>query len=143
MVSNPVPDARRAGPGIAWKERRTAPRHAAVWVRIGGTWRRGRIIEWVRQLDRDGWDCVIMADEPVSGPPWQGRYAFDPQSIRPRDTDQPPGLSHSYAPVGRRRTAHKYSNATGTGGLRQAATGQRPALLTANDLAAESLHREA
>src|SRR5215831_20534671 len=31
MVSNPVPDARRAGPGIAWKERRTAPRHAAVW----------------------------------------------------------------------------------------------------------------
>jgi hypothetical protein len=90
MVSNPVPDARRAGPGIAWKERRTAPRHAAVWVRVGGRWRRGQIIEWVRQIDRDGWDCVIMADEPVSGPPWQGRYAFDPQSIRARDTDQPP-----------------------------------------------------
>jgi hypothetical protein len=33
---------------------------------------------------------VIMADEPVSGPPWQGRYAFDPPSIRARDTDQPP-----------------------------------------------------
>jgi hypothetical protein len=82
-VSNPVPDTRRAGPGIAWKERRTAPRHAAVWVRIGGKWRRGRIIEWVRQLDRDGWACVIMADEPVSGPPWQGRYAFNPRSIRP------------------------------------------------------------
>jgi hypothetical protein len=75
MVSNPVPDARRAGPGIAWKERRTAPRQAAVWVRVGGRWRRGRIIEWVRQIDRDGWDCVIMADEPVNGPPWQGRYA--------------------------------------------------------------------
>jgi hypothetical protein len=56
----------------------------------GGTWRRGRIIEWVRQIDREGWDCVIMADEPVSGPPWQGRYVFDPQSIRARDTDQPP-----------------------------------------------------
>jgi hypothetical protein len=91
MVSNPVPDARRVGPGIAWKERRTAPRHAAVWVRVGGQWRRGRIIEWVRQIDRDGWDCVIMADEPVTGPPWQGRYAFDPRSIRARDTDQPPG----------------------------------------------------
>ena len=89
-VSNPVPDARRAGPGIAWKERRTAPRHAAVWVRIGGKWQQGRIIEWVREIDRDGWDCVIMADEPVSGPPWQGRYAFDPRSIRPRDTEQPP-----------------------------------------------------
>src|SRR5690242_1139606 len=90
MVSKPVPDARRAGPGIAWKERRTTPRHAAVRVRARGQWRRGRIIEWVRQIDRDGWDCVIMADEPVSGPPWQGRYAFDPRSIRARDTDQPP-----------------------------------------------------
>jgi len=90
MVSNPVPNARRVGPGIAWKEHRTATRHAAVWVRVGGQWRRGRIIGWVRQLDRDGWDCVIMADdEPVNGPPWQGRYAFDPRSIRPRDTDQP------------------------------------------------------
>ena len=29
-----------------------------------------------------------MADEPVSGPPWQGRYTFDPRSIRARDTDQ-------------------------------------------------------
>ena len=78
MVSNPVPNARRVGPGIAWKEHRTATRHAAVWVRVGGQWRRGRIIGWVRQLDRDGWDCVIMADdEPVNGPPWQGRYAFE------------------------------------------------------------------
>jgi hypothetical protein len=68
MASNPVPDARRAGPGIAWKERRTGPRPAAVWVRAGGQWRRGRIIEWVRQIDRDGWDCVIMADEPVKQP---------------------------------------------------------------------------
>lgn len=33
MVSNPVPDAPRASPGIAWKERRTAPRHAAVSAR--------------------------------------------------------------------------------------------------------------
>ena len=90
MVSNPVPDARRGGPGISWKERRTAPRHAAVWVRVGGQWRRGRIIEWVRQVDRDGWVCVILADELVSGPPWQGRYAFDPRSIRARYTDQPP-----------------------------------------------------
>ena len=31
-----IPDARRAGPGIGWRERRTSPRHAAVWVRIGG-----------------------------------------------------------------------------------------------------------
>jgi hypothetical protein len=31
-----------------------------------------------------------MADEPASEQPWQRRYAFDPQSIRLRDTDQPP-----------------------------------------------------
>ena len=83
MVSDPVPDARRASPGIAWKERRTAPRHAAVWVRVGGSWQRGRILEWVRQLDRDDRDCVIMADEPVSGPPWQGCSAFDPGPSAP------------------------------------------------------------
>ena len=33
---------------------------------------------------------VIMADEPVSGPLWQRRYALDPRSVRARDTDQPP-----------------------------------------------------
>jgi hypothetical protein len=76
-MSDPAPDVRRVGPGIAWKEHRTTPRHAAVWVRVGGRRRRGRVIERVRLLDRNGWDCVIMADEPVSGPPWQGRYAFD------------------------------------------------------------------
>lgn len=86
------PDARHAGPGIGWKERRYGPRHAQVWVRIGGEWRKGRIIEWVRQIDRDGWDVVILADEPTltPGPPWQGRYVFDPRSIRRRYTDQSP-----------------------------------------------------
>jgi hypothetical protein len=59
----------------------------------------GRIIEWVRQIGRDGWACVIIADEPVNGPPWQGRHAFDPKSIHARDTDQLPAdlaqpLSH-------------------------------------------------
>ena len=89
MVSNPVPDARRAGPSIAWKERRTPPpRHGVGTCRWSVA--AGRIIEWVRQIGRNGWNCVIMADEPVSGPPWEGRYALDPRSIRARDTDQPP-----------------------------------------------------
>jgi hypothetical protein len=89
----PDGDTRRIDPGITRKEHRVAPRHAAVWVRIGGEWRRGRIIEWVRQIDRDGWDCVIIADESVTGPPRQGRYPFDPKIIRARDTDQPPAAS--------------------------------------------------
>jgi hypothetical protein len=86
-----VPDARRAGPGVAWRERRTGPRHAAVWVRIGGQWRKGRIIEWVTEQGAPGWDCVILADEPAGGVPWQGRYVYDPATIRRRDGDTPPG----------------------------------------------------
>ena len=76
-----------ASPGKSAASPPATPRCGCVSVVSGG---RGRIIEWVRQIDRDGWDCVIMAAEPVSGPPWQGRYAFDPRSIRARDTDQPP-----------------------------------------------------
>ena len=67
MVDNPVPDARRAGPGIGWKERAmrlATPRCGSVPVVSGGG---AGFIEWVRQIDRDGWDCVILADEPVSG----------------------------------------------------------------------------
>jgi len=51
MVSNPVLDARR--PWHRLEKAPTAPRHATVWVRVGGQWRQGRIIEWVRQIDRD------------------------------------------------------------------------------------------
>jgi hypothetical protein len=39
------------------------------------------------------------------------------------------------------RTAQKHSNANGRERLRQAATGQRAAPTTANDLGAESSHR--
>jgi hypothetical protein len=85
-----IPDARRATHGISWKEKRIGPRHAAVWVRVGGDWCRGRIIEWICELGRDGWECVIMADEPADRPSWQGRYVFDPASIRPRHGDTPP-----------------------------------------------------
>ena len=86
-----TPDARRAGPGVGWRERRTGPRHAAVWVRTGGQWRKGRIIEWVTEPGAPGWDCVILADEPPGSVPWQGRYVYDPAAIRRRDGDTPPG----------------------------------------------------
>jgi hypothetical protein len=85
-----VPDAQRSGSTTSWKEKRTAPRHAAVWVRVQGTWRKGRVIEWVHELDDSSWwDCVIVADEP-SPTPWQGRFRFDPRSIRPRYHDGRP-----------------------------------------------------
>jgi hypothetical protein len=67
---------------VDWRERRVGPRHAAVWVRIAGRWRKGRIIEWVIELgSRPGWEVVIMADEPSDGVPWQGRYGYHPMAI--------------------------------------------------------------
>jgi hypothetical protein len=85
-----IPDARRAGPGISWREKRAGPRHAAVWVRVGGRWRKGHIVEWVRDLEREGWEAVIVAEDPMDGSPWQGRYVYDRQAIRPRYNDSRP-----------------------------------------------------
>jgi hypothetical protein len=86
-----MPDAQPAGPGVSWRERQVPPRHAAVWVRIAGTWRRGLITAWVTDPGKPGWECAISADEPSCGPPWQGRYVYDPAAIRPRHGDDPPG----------------------------------------------------
>ncbi len=44
----------------------------------------GRIPEWVTTPGSGTWDCVIMADEPPGGVPWQGRYVYGPLTIRPR-----------------------------------------------------------
>jgi hypothetical protein len=57
---------------------------------VDGTWRKGRIIEWVRALDQAGWELVIAADGPQGGVPWQGRYVYDPRAIRPRRSDTAP-----------------------------------------------------
>ena len=73
------------------KSAATVPATLLSGCALYGEWREGRIIEWVWQINRDGWEVVILTDGPPSGPPWQGRYLFDPQSIRPRHTDQPPG----------------------------------------------------
>jgi hypothetical protein len=85
-----IPDARRASPGTGWKEKRSGPRHAAVWVRAGGRWRKGRIIEWVCELDRPGWEVVIASDEPGGERALAGRYVYDSQAIRPRYNGGPP-----------------------------------------------------
>ena len=66
------------------------PRHAEVWVRIAGTWRRGLILTWI-ETEAGAWEVVIAADEPGGQPPWQGRYIYDPAAIRPRHGDGPPG----------------------------------------------------
>ena len=76
-------DALPATPGPSWRERRVSPRHAPVWVRVHGAWRKGTITEWV--TDRGGSpgrECAIAADGPQDLP-WQGRYVYDPLAIRP------------------------------------------------------------
>lgn len=86
-----VDDARVAPPGPDWATRRIPPGHAPVWVRIAGEWRKGRIVEWVRYIGREHeWEAVIAAVGPQDLP-WQGRYRFDGESIRPRHDDIAPG----------------------------------------------------
>ena len=80
-----------ARPPVRWREQRIPPRHAPVWVRIAGTWRKGRIAAWVTTPGCRAWDCVITADEPPGGLPWQGRYVYDPLTIRPRHGEVLPG----------------------------------------------------
>jgi hypothetical protein len=41
----------------------------------------GRIIEWITELGGIGGDCLITADEPPGGAPWEGRYIYDPAAI--------------------------------------------------------------
>ena len=74
----------------SWRERHIPPRHAAVWVRIAGEWRPGRIVAWITEgaAPRD-WQCQVEAD-PDDGRPWPGRYVYDPAAIRPRYGTQPP-----------------------------------------------------
>ena len=85
------PTRSQAGPGGSWQERRIPPRHAPVWVRIGGSWRKGTVAAWVRSPGSGTWECVITADEPPGSPPWAGRYVYDPAAIRPRHGEVPPG----------------------------------------------------
>jgi len=87
-----MPDAQPAGPGVSWRERHVPPRHAQVWVRIAGTWRPGLISYWVADPGKRGWECAIEADEPPGGRPWQGRYVYDPLTIRPRPRGVAPGI---------------------------------------------------
>jgi hypothetical protein len=85
-----MPDAQPAKPPVSWREHHVPPRHAAVWVRIGGTWRPGLIATWIVTA-AGAWECVITAEEPGGSPPWQGRYVYDPAAIVPRYGSDPPG----------------------------------------------------
>jgi hypothetical protein len=83
-------DARPAAPGPDWQTRRTPPRHAPVWVRIAGVWRKGNITAWIRyDGGSQGWEVAIDAEGPQEMP-WQGRYVYDELAIRPRHVDTPP-----------------------------------------------------
>jgi hypothetical protein len=85
-----TPDAQPVDSGIDWREQRVLPRHAAVWVRHRGRWRKGKISVWAREPGSPYWTCVILADEPPHGSRWLGRFIHDPASIKPRYGDTPP-----------------------------------------------------
>ena len=90
-----IPDARRAGPGIGWRERRTSPgtrpSGSASAANAQGPNHRMGHRAGRSELGAPSWDCVILADEPAGCVPWQGCYVYDPAAIRRRDGDTPPG----------------------------------------------------
>jgi hypothetical protein len=87
------PDAVRVQPDPGWREVTISPGHAAVWVRVRGTWRKGHITAWLKVLSVPAaWDCEIQEDAPT-GISWGGRYMYDPRSIRPRHDDSAPTRS--------------------------------------------------
>src|SRR5258708_39133816 len=102
-VAGGIADARPGEPGPSWREHRVRPRHAPVWVRAHGAWRKGRISAWVAAPgSRTGWECVIEAEPSPGDPPWQGRYVYDPKTIRPRYSTRPPAelMSPRMTPAG-------------------------------------------
>ena len=42
---------------------------------------------------------MIVAEDPMDGSPWQGRYLYDSQAIWPRHNDTPPGEGRLTAPA--------------------------------------------
>jgi hypothetical protein len=88
-MSGEKPNATPARPGPPWLQRSVPPRHETAWIRIRGRWRRAVVRAWVLQ-DQTRWEVLIEA-EAWDGSPWNGLYVYDPETIRPRHSDEPPG----------------------------------------------------
>jgi hypothetical protein len=86
-MSGERPNAKPAAQGPPWLQRSLPPRHERIWIRIAGRWRKGLVRCWVREQSR--WECLIEA-ETWDGSPWNGKYEYDPRTIQPRYTSQPP-----------------------------------------------------
>ena len=83
--ANAMPAASRFNRG----RRTVPPRHTNVWVRIDGTWCKGRITAWIAH-GKDSWECQIQAERSAEHSPWSGWYVYDRQAIRQRHDDHPP-----------------------------------------------------
>lgn len=74
---------------LPWQPSRNPiqPRRTAVWVRLGGHWRKG----WVRHWERAGneWLAWLTYQDGTAGTK-VGLFAYDPATIIPKDTDTPP-----------------------------------------------------
>jgi WD40 repeat protein len=88
-TSSPT-DAVLARSGPASGDRTVPPHHTAVWIRINGTWCKGRITAWIPSHGKSRFECQIQAEQPAEHPLWSGRYVYDPRAIRPRHSDHPP-----------------------------------------------------
>ena len=72
---------------------RLDPRHAYIWVRVGGQWREGHIGKWVHDRAADRWLIwgAYKAGKPYSVWEW---FVYDAETIRPRHRDDDPGGDH-------------------------------------------------
>lgn len=87
-MSEAQPDAERID-GIPGNRPRRKPVHAAIWIRIAGSWQRGAIYEWV--WGEHGELLAWLQHDPLDGSPWPELALFRySEAIRPRATGQLP-----------------------------------------------------
>lgn len=76
------------GPGRPWR----LPRESRIWIRVGGAWQAGDVHRWILGLDPPGWLAWTSYPHPGGyGHPAWGLFVYDPQVIRQRTGEHPPG----------------------------------------------------
>lgn len=68
---------------------RLDPRHAYIWIRVGGRWREAHVHKWVHERSRDRWLIWAFYDDgkPQSVPAW---FVYDEKTVKQRRAGDPP-----------------------------------------------------
>ena len=68
---------------------RLNPRHAQIWIRVGGRWREANVNRWVHDRVNDRWLIWTFYDvgKPQAVPGW---FVYDEETVRQRQHRDPP-----------------------------------------------------